>query len=287
MNNLVQSKDFFSKPQVMAKFQELLGAKATGFVSSVLQVVNSNGYLQKADPKTVYTAAMMAASLDLPINQNLGFAYIVPYGDKAQFQMGYKGFIQLAQRTGQYRAINAITVDEGHFVSWNPLTEELELDFSKKPTGKVVGYAAYIELINGFKKCLYWTKDEVTKHASRYSQSFKHKSSPWNTNFDEMAVKTVLKMVLSKYAPLTIEMQRATIADQAVINSYDNETEEIEVEYVDNEPEQIEPTKEVLTDIEGTVRSIELGMTTLEQLEQAYELTDEQRATLSTVKPKK
>lgn len=275
MSNIVTTKDFFSRPEVMRKFKELLNDKATGFVSSVLQSVNSNDLLKKADPKTIYASAMMGAMLDLPINQNLGFAYIVPYKGQAQFQMGYKGFIQLAQRTGQYKSINAVPVYEGNFVSWNPLTEELEVDYTKPRGTEIVGYASYFELINGFSKTLYWSREEVEQHAKTYSKSYSYSSSPWQSNFDEMACKTVLKRILSKYGPLSIEIQRATVADQGVIHEYNTETEEIEVEYVDNDSNnhvEIDPLPEFT---ENDFKRAKDSGATIEMIKEGYTITPE------------
>jgi len=285
MSNLQLSKNLFSKETVQKKFQELLGTRAQGFISSVLQVVNSNDYLAKADPKTIYTSAMMAAALDLPINQNLGFAYIVPYGGRegvqAQFQMGWKGFVQLAQRTGEYKSINAIKIDEGQFVSYNPLTEELKLDFDKEETGKTAGYCARFKLLNGFEKIVYWSKEKVEAHAKKYSQSYERKSSAWQTNFDAMAKKTVLKNALSQYGILSVDMQKAIISDQAVIQ--DGEENTIDVDYVDN-ADELTP---VLEDLDGAIESIKLGLETVESLQANYIIDEDQLETLNEVKPEK
>lgn len=207
-------KQLFSKQAVTARFEKLLGEKAPGFISGVLQIVNNNKLLSKADPQTVLNAAATAATLDLPINQSLGRAWIVPYKGQAQFQIGYKGFIELAQRTGQYKAITALSVYENQFEAFNPLTEDLQGDFSKPGTGKVVGYVAYFKLLNGFEKTVFWTLEEVQKHAKRFSKAFT--SGPWKTDFDAMAKKTVLKNALSTWGPLSIEMQTAMIADQSI-----------------------------------------------------------------------
>jgi len=225
-------KEYFNQEAVKAKFGELLGKRNTQFITSVLQVVSNNDYLKKASPESVFQAAIVAAILDLPIQNNLGFAYIVPYGDKAQFQIGYKGLTQLAQRTGQFKTISAAPIYEGQIVSQNPLTG-YEFDFSKKTSDKVVGYAAYFSLINGFEKTFYMTVEEITAHGKRYSKNF---NGLWKTDFNAMATKTVLKLLLSKYAPLSVEMQKAVIADQSVINDADT----MDVEYVDAGAEQDE-----------------------------------------------
>jgi recombination protein RecT len=178
---------------------------------------------------TVYAAASIAATLDLPINQNLGFAWIVPYNGQAQFQMGYKGYIQLALRTGQYMRLNVIPVYQNQFISWNELTEELQANFNNIGAGNVVGYCCYFKLINGFEKTSFWSLQKVTEHGKRFSKTFNN--GPWKTDFDSMAMKTVLKNTISKWGILSIEMQRAVIVDQGVIN----DEEGWDVSYPDNE----------------------------------------------------
>lgn len=228
------TKDLFSQENVKAKFFELLGKKAQGFITSVLQSVSSNEMLKNADPHSVFHAAAVAATLDLPINNNLGFAYIVPYRDGkqggkvvAQFQMGYKGFIQLAQRSGQFKTISAAPIMKGQLVEENPLTG-FRFDFTKKDSDEIIGYAAYIELLNGFQKTLYMSKSELEKHGARFSQSFRKGFGLWKDDFDSMAQKTVIKLLLSKFAPLSIEtIQSAVKSDQAVIG------ENGEANYVD------------------------------------------------------
>lgn len=233
-------RSIFASDIAQKKFTEMLGKKAQGFITSILQIVNSNSKLGEADPWTVYYAACTAATMDLPINQNLGFAWIVPYKhqgvQQAQFQMGYKGYNQLALRTGQYLRLNAIPVYPNQFKSWNNLTEELEADFSIEGEGDPVGYLAYFKLINGFEKTVYWSKARVLKHAKKYSQSFEHATGKWKTDFDAMALKTVLKNALSKWGILSIEMQKAILVDQAVILDEDGDS----LTFPDNPPDEEE-----------------------------------------------
>lgn len=239
------AKDFFSKDAVKSKFNELLGERATAFITSVLQIATSNKLLATADPSSIYNAACMAATLDLPINQNLGYAYIVPYAGKAQFQIGYKGIIQLAQRTGQYLKINVVEVYENQFESFNALTEELKADFTKEPQGKIVGYCAYFKLLNGYEKTIYWTHEKVERHAKRYSKSFGN--GVWKDEFEKMAKKTVLKHCLSTWGILSVEMQSAVTVDQTVIKDIDT----LDVEHIDlnlSNDEKIKKAKEQITD---------------------------------------
>ncbi len=252
-------KAYVSDAKIRQKFEEVLGKKTQGFLASVMQVANQP-QLKGAVPATVINAAMMAATLDLPINNNLGFAYIVPYKRKfkdaqgkwsesleAQFQMGYKGFIQLAQRSGQFARIAATPVFEGQLISANPLLG-YEFDWTIPNQGEAIGYVAFFKLLNGFTAELYMSTADVKKHAGKYSQSFKYGSGVWKDNFESMALKTVTKLLLSKQAPLSIEMQTAQLADQAIVR--DVETNDFD--YIDHNE---------------SVGSIEAPETTLDQQE--------------------
>lgn len=225
-NNIVAQKEaktvkgMLETPAFKKKFEEMLGKKAAGFISSIISVTNSSNYLMKADPATVIGAAAQAAMLDLPINQSLGFAYIVPYKGAAQFQLGYKGYIQLAQRSGQYADIGAKTVYEGELEYENRLLDKFR--FGERTSDKVIGYLAYFRLTNGFEKMLYMTIDEAQAHAKKYSQNYKGGTDKWGlADFNVMAEKTVLKRLLSKYGPLSIEsiqMSQALANDGGVIS---------------------------------------------------------------------
>lgn len=247
-------KGLFNADSTKKRFEELLGKKAQGFISSVLQISNNNKLLASADPKTILNAAVTAAALDLPINQNLGYAWIVPYKGQAQFQMGWKGYVQLALRTGQYTNINVIEVYANQFKSFNTLTEELDADFSIEPEGEPIGYVCFFKLINGFSKTVFWSKEKVINHAKKYSQSYgKGKMSPWNDpdQFPEMAKKTVLKNTISKWGIMSIEMQTAQLADQAV------QVEENNFRYVDNETIDVTDSNEELNRTIKFIQNIE------------------------------
>lgn len=233
-------KGMLEMPAYKNKFNEMLGKKAAGFMSSIIAVTNNNKYLAKANPATVIGAAAQAAMLDLPINQSLGFAYIVPYGNEAQFQLGYKGYIQLAQRSGQYVDIGAKTVYEGELEYENRLLDKFK--FGERTGDKVIGYIAYFRLVNGFEKMLFMTLDEMQAHAKKYSKNYKGGTDKWGlTDFNTMAEKTVLKRLLSKYGPLSIEsiqMSQALANDGGVVKmnedgdfdvNFDGET--IDAEY--------------------------------------------------------
>lgn len=229
------TKQFFSQENVKTRFNELLGQKSQGFIASVLQCVMSSKALIEADTNSIYQAAMIAATLDLPINQNLGFAYIIGYKDHktgitlAQFQMGYKGYIQLAQRSGQFKTISAAPIYEGQLISENPLLG-FEFDFTAKASDKIIGFASYFKLLNGFEKTLFMSADQMLKHGKRFSQTFKKGYGLWNDDPDSMGLKTVIKLLLSKFAPLSIEMQKAVNVDQSIINDADTE----DITYIDN-----------------------------------------------------
>ena len=214
-------KSLIESANIKNRFTEMLGSRAPQFISSVISLVSSDAMLAKATPHSVIFSAAMAATLDLPVNKNLGFAWIIGYNTKqkdgsyqveAQFQMGYKGYIQLALRTGQYRKINVAEVYEGQIKSFNRIKEEIDFDYSAPETGPVVGYIAYFELINGFEKMVFWPKATVEEHKRRFvkAQSF----SPWATDFDKMAKKTVLKHTLSTWGILSVELQKALGSDE-------------------------------------------------------------------------
>lgn len=213
-----------SKDAIKQKLHDILGKNSASFTSSLIQVVNQNEMLKSAEPNSIMSAAMMAATLKLPINNNLGFAYIIPFKNnraqttEAQFQIGYKGFIQLAMRTGEFKHIAVTEVYDGQLIEENPLTG-YKFDWSIKPTANEVpiGYVAYFELLNGFQATNYMSHDQIELHATKYSQSYKKNYGPWSDNFDGMALKTTLKLLLSKFAPMSIEVHNAIEKDQSVI----------------------------------------------------------------------
>ena len=217
LQTMIHPKNILANESMKKKFTEILGKKAPGFMASILSLYNSDSNFTKVDGYSVVNSALIAATLDLPINKEFGFAWIIPYGNKAQFQVGYKGYIQLALRTGQYNNLNVIEVYEGQLKSYNPLTEEIELELAGDARGKkIIGYAFYMKLLNGFEKTIYWTIEEVRAHAEKFSKTYK--KGPWQTDFDAMAKKTVLKNGLTKWGILSVEMQKAIETDQATVN---------------------------------------------------------------------
>lgn len=216
-------KNILAAQSVKEQFEAVLKDNAGAFVASIIDLYNTDRTLQMCDPKNVVMEALKAASLKLPINKQLGFAWIVPYRDSKTgqyiptFQLGYKGYVQLCMRTGAYRYINADVVYEGELVKHDKLTGEIEIDPSKRTSDKKIGYFAFIETLNGFRKTLYMTVEEVTRHAQQYSKSYGSKNSVWATDFDAMALKTCLRLLLSKYGVMSVEMQRAYIEDSSDI----------------------------------------------------------------------
>lgn len=249
-SNLVTLRGYFQKESCIKNLQAMLGQKAQGFTTSVLSVVNNNKLLQNASPETIYSSAMVAASLDLPINPNLGFAAIVPYGKVAQFQIMTRGLVQLAIRSGQYAKINNAVVHKGELVKYDPFRDEYEFDVSKRESDEIVGYVAYFRTIGGFEKYFYMTKEEAMAHGKKYSKSFNN--GVWTTDTDAMCLKTVLKLLLSKFGILsidTIELQRAIKFDQGVakgdftqMNSIED-IDTVEVDYVDNDQNTVDEQK--------------------------------------------
>lgn len=249
----------FKQDSVQSRFQRMLGKKSAGFISSVLTVVSQNKLLQNVDMRTVLSSASIAASLDLPIIPSLGRAWIVPYKGAAQFQIGYLGLVELAQRSGLYETINVVTVYEGEIVKWNKFTEELT--YGEPESDVAIGYCASFTLLNGFRKVVYWTKDAVIKHAKRFSKSYNSSSSPWQSDFDAMAMKTVLAYMLRHWGPLSIEMQTAMdkdkdLGEKPLDLSVDGEAETIETEDTSETRVVDVETGEIVADDEFTAEDI-------------------------------
>lgn len=212
-------KSILYAESVQEQFKNVLAENAGAFVASIIDLYNNDKYLQACDPKLVVMECLKAASLKLPINKQLGFAWIVAYKDGKTgqyiptFQLGYKGYIQLCMRTGAYRYINADIIYEGELVKKDKLTGWIEIDPDKRTSDKKIGYFAYIETLNGFSKTLFMTTEEVIAHAKKYSKSYGSNNSAWATDFDAMALKTCLRLLLSKYGVMSVEMQQAFMED--------------------------------------------------------------------------
>ena len=233
--------ELIHSPAVVGKLNEVWNSPqmANSFMSSVISVANGNPQLRNAEPMSIIGAAMVAATMQLQVIPTLGQCYIIPYGNKAQFQVGYLGLLQLCQRSGQFKKILAAPVHEGEYVSGDEFDEEYVFDKKQKKSDKVIGYMAKFELLNGFTKVAYWDIEKVKAHATKFSQAFRAGfNSPWKSDFDAMAQKTVLKSIL-KFAPKSIEMQNAVTFDQSVINTNTSDVQDLDIdafapEYVDN-----------------------------------------------------
>lgn len=228
-------KEMLAKVQVKSRFEEILGKRAPAFISSIISAAGGNATLAKAEPESIIAAAAMAASLDLPINGALGSAALVPYRTKdgayvATFQIMRTGWVQLAQRSGQYASLHAGHVYDGQLVDRNDITGEVKFDQDGKKSDKVIGFVAHFRLLNGFEKYLYMSVEECHAHGKRYSKSYGSETGLWKTNPDAMCLKTVLKRLISKWGPVSIDspLAKAVEADQAKI------TPDGKPEYIDS-----------------------------------------------------
>ena len=270
-NSLTQSKGtsrlgltaYLTQDAVNAQIAKVVGGKnATRFISSVILAAQTNPQLQECTNQSILSAALQGEALNLPPSPQLGYFWMVPYNNKkkgckeAQFQLSAKGYKQLAMRTGQYLDIDVLYIHEGEYLGRDKFTGKQKFEFIEdddvRESTPIIGYLAYFEMLNGFKKQLYWTKSKMEKHADKYSQAFSLEaakklaegkipqsdlwkySSYWYTSFDEMAEKTMIRQLLSKWGMLSTEMAQAYDADMAVIN------EDGSKEYVDNQPDVID-----------------------------------------------
>ena len=229
--------------KVKARFNEVLGKEAAVFSASILTIYNGNTALQKCSHKSILNAAFQSAALKLPLTGGLGQAAIVPYGGQAQFQIMTRGYIQLAHRSGQYLKLNLARVHEGELINHDEFTGEVTLDASKKTSDKIIGYFFFFLLKNGYRHEAFWSVDRCMAHGKKFSKSFGRSSGLWQTNPDVMCAKTIVKNELSKWGPLSSEMQTAITMDQAVIKD-DGTPDYIDSTIEDaTEPEEIKEPK--------------------------------------------
>lgn len=238
VDKMTAIKAFFDSAEIKANFEDILGKKAPGFIVSILQIISVDERLKLADGQSVYNAAIRAAMLGLSLDANLHLAHIYPWKDGikgltyAQFQIGWRGLVQLCQRTDKFKTINVNDVRQGEYDGKDGLTGEYnwkwEQDATKRAALPVIGYVSYFKLLSGFEKTVYWTVEELKEHAEKYSESYHQKDGSWITDFPAMAKKTVLKDNLSKWAPLSTDLATAIELDQAII------TGDGKVQYMDN-----------------------------------------------------
>ena len=276
MSNLVKATN---KPKFSVAIQsdmyknlinQTLGDKdrATRFIASISSAVATNQALQECDAGTILSGALLGESLNLSPSPQLGQYYLVPFNDSkkgykvAQFQLGYKGYIQLAIRSGQYKKLNVLAIKKGELIKYDPLNEEIEVnlieDEEERENAETIGYYAMFEYTNGFRKSLYWSKSKMEKHALKYSKGYAaHKGYTfWEKDFDGMAYKTMLRQLISKWGIMSIDMQQAVEKDMATINTDGT------YEYVDNEEneiiEQEEPQEETTIQNETTEKEVSM-----------------------------
>ena len=241
-SNKVGFTSFMTSGVVQKKVNEIIGDEKSGkrFISSIISSVNANPTLKECDNASILSGALLGESLNLSPSPQLGNYYLVPFNDKergkvATFQLGYKGYIQLAIRSGQYKKLNVLAIKEGELVKYDPLNEEIEVnlidDEEKRENAKTIGYYAMFEYVNGFRKALYWSKAKMEAHALQYSMGYRAKKGYtfWEKDFDAMAFKTMLRQLISKWGIMSIDMQNAYESDMAVINDDGTKT------YFDND----------------------------------------------------
>ena len=263
-NSLVAKKKatgftaYLTADAVKEQINKVVGSKnGTRFISSIVSAVNNNKELQTCSNSSILSAALLGESLNLSPSPQLGQYYLVPFNNKdgkvAQFQLGYKGYIQLAIRSGQYKKINVLSIKEGELVRYDPLNEEIEVnlieDEEEREKAPTIGYYAMFEYTNGFKKAMYWSRAKMEAHAIKYSAGYaadKRKGNQytfWSKDFDGMAYKTMLRQLISKWGIMSIDLVTAIDADMAIVNE-DGSKLYVEVEeevnnYTENEPEKI------------------------------------------------
>ena len=275
MSNLVTNRPKFSVAIQSDMYKNLINQplgdkdRATRFIASISSAVATNQALQECDAGTILSGALLGESLNLSPSPQLGQYYLVPFNDSkkgykvAQFQLGYKGYIQLAIRSGQYKKLNVLAIKRGELIKYDPLNEEIEVnlieDEEERENAETIGYYAMFEYTNGFRKSLYWSKSKMEKHALKYSKGYAaHKGYTfWEKDFDGMAYKTMLRQLISKWGIMSIDMQQAVEKDMATINTDGT------YEYVDNEEDiviqQEEPKEEIEVQNENTEKEVSMN----------------------------
>lgn len=252
-NNLPQLKAALNAPSVKAKFNEMLGKRSSQFMTSITSVVQNNSLLQKADVNSIIMGSAIAASMDLPLNPNLGYAALVPFNSKdgcfAQLQVMTKGWVELFLRSGQCQSIINEVVYDGQLVKKNRFTGEYVFDEDSKKSDNVIGVMAYFRLMNGYEKYEYMTIEEVKAHAQKFSQTYRKGAGIWKEHFLEMSKKTVLKKLITKWAPKSIEMQQVALFDQSIVKGDVANLDSAVPDFNEN-PSSDEPGEKTYTDFE-------------------------------------
>lgn len=252
---------YLTQDAVKQQINNVIGGKdGQRFISAIVSAVNTNPALQECTNQSILSGALLGESLKLSPSPQLGHYYLVPFNDKdkgkvAQFQLGYKGYIQLAIRSGQYKKLNVMAIKEGELEYFDPLNEDIKVNlmidnWDAREEAQTIGYYAFFELVNGFRKAIYWSKAQMVAHALKYSPGYKKdldkgwKYTFWSKDFDGMAYKTMLRQLISKWGVMSIELQNAFEADQAVINE-DGSKDYVDVDdsIIDVESQQSEPVE--------------------------------------------
>lgn len=260
-NNIVQKKqgtgisDYLNRVDVKGQIMQVVGKNSDRFISSVVSAVNNNADLQACTKQSVMAAALLGEALKLSPSPQLGHFYMVPFDGKktckvATFQLGYKGYIQLALRSGYYKKINVVAIKEGELIRFDPLEEEIEVrlieDEDVRENTPTVGYYAFFEYLNGFKKAMYWSKKKMYSHALKYSPGYRTDVDRgcnytfWSKDFDGMAFKTMLRQLISKWGIMSIDLQTAFENDMAF------KDEAGKIHYTEENPDVIDITPEPL-----------------------------------------
>lgn len=278
MNNQLQSKPKFSLAIQSEGYKKLINntlgdpKRAAKFIAAISSAVATNSSLQQCDAGSILSGALLGEALNLSPSPQLGQYYLVPFKDKAQFQLGYKGYIQLAIRSGQYKDIDVIEVREGEYLGRDKTTGKHQFEFIENEVERenkpIIGYMAYFEYSNGFYKNLYWSKEKMQKHALEYSQAYASdikkgtNYSFWSKDFDGMAFKTMLRQLISKWGIMSIDMQEAITKDMSVVK------EDGTYDYVDNQPIVSVPTEEAINTetAEATEKATEVKQVNINEL---------------------
>ena len=265
-NSLTKSKRntslaaYLTQEAVKNQISNIVGGRSQRFISAIVSAVNTNPQLQECTNQSIVSGALLGESLNLSPSPQLGQYYLVPFNDRnkgkvAQFQLGYKGYIQLAIRSGQYKKLNVLAIKKGELVKFDPLNEEIEVNLmqneEERENAETVGYYAMFEYTNGFRKAIYWSKAKMEAHAMRYSMGYRAKKGYtfWEKDFDAMAYKTMLRHLISKWGIMSVDMVNAFENDMAVLNEdgskfYIDTDETEEVVEVTEEPITKDQTEE-------------------------------------------
>ena len=288
VNNSLSTKNqrvgltaYLTNDAVKNQINNVIGGKnGQRFISSIISAVQTNPALQECSNSSILSSALLGESLKLSPSPQLGHYYLVPFNDNkrgckvAQFQIGYKGLLQLAIRSGQYKKINVVAIKEGELVKFDPLNEEIEVNLIEdelvRENTPTVGYYASFTYLNGFQKSIYWSREKMEAHALKYSKGYKAKKGYtfWEKDFDGMAYKTMLRQLISKWGIMSIDMQTAIDSDMAVINedgtrdyvdTVDNEVVTDTVEsHTEANKEPVEAS-DIANDVESDVESALFG----------------------------